>query len=42
MSEPEYYNRDVVKYGKFNGSAQTLGYVREVMKKYNEYRNLAS
>lgn len=42
MSKPEYYNRDVIKYGKFNGSAQTLGYVREVMKMYNKYCTLAS
>lgn len=42
MSEPEYYTRDVVKYGKFNGSAQTLGYVREVMQTYNDYCSLAS
>lgn len=42
MSDPTYYNRDVVRYGKFNGSAQTLGYVREVMKVYHEYCTIAS
>jgi membrane-bound lytic murein transglycosylase F len=42
MSDPEYYQRDVVRYGKFTGSAQTLGYVREVMKTYNEYCRMTS
>lgn len=42
MSDPAYYKRDVVKYGKFNGSAQTLGYVREVMETYSEYCSIAS
>lgn len=42
MSDPAYYNREVVRYGKFNGSAQTLGYVREVMKVYDKYCSLAS
>jgi membrane-bound lytic murein transglycosylase F len=42
MADPAYYTRETVHHGKFNGSRQTLGYVREVMKKYNEYCNLAS
>lgn len=42
MSDPAYYNRDAVHYGKFNGSKQTLGYVREVMKVYHEYCTIAS
>ena len=41
MSDPEYYNREAVRYGKFNGSAQTLGYVREVMKVYDKYCRIA-
>lgn len=42
MADPAYYTLDVVRHGKFNGSRQTLGYVREVMKMYNEYCTLAS
>jgi membrane-bound lytic murein transglycosylase F len=42
MSTPEYYNREEVRHGKFNGSRQTLGYVREVMKVYHEYCTIAS
>lgn len=41
MSDPAYYELDVVRYGKFNGSKQTLGYVREVMSKYNDYCSIA-
>lgn len=42
MAEPEYYNKEEVRHGKFNGSGQTLGYVREVMKMYHEYCTIAS
>ena len=42
MAEPEYYNKEEVRHGKFNGSAQTLGYVREVMNVYHEYCTIAS
>ena len=42
MAEPEYYNKEEVRHGKFNGSAQTLGYVREVMSVYHEYCTIAS
>jgi membrane-bound lytic murein transglycosylase F len=36
-SNPDYYELDIVKSGKFTGSKQTNGYVREVMRKYNQY-----
>lgn len=42
MSQPEYYNREEVRHGKFKGSGQTLGYVREVMRVYHEYCTIAS
>ena len=42
MAEPEYYNKEEVRHGRFNGSAQTLGYVREVMNVYHEYCTIAS
>ena len=41
-SDPAYYELDVVQSGKFTGSRQTLGYVREVMAKYNQYCSIAS
>ncbi|MBQ8366667.1 MAG: transglycosylase SLT domain-containing protein [Alistipes sp.] len=41
-SEPQYYELDVVKNGKFTGSGQTLHYVSEVMRKYQQYCTLAS
>ena len=40
-ADPAYYELDVVQCGKFNGSGQTLGYVKEVMGKYAQYCNLA-
>lgn len=42
MADPAYYTRETVHHGKFNGSRQTLGYVREVMKMYNKYCTMAS
>ena len=36
-SNPDYYELDIVKSGKFTGSKQTNGYVREVMRTYNQY-----
>ena len=36
-STPDYYELDIVKSGKFTGSKQTCGYVREVMRKYHQY-----
>lgn len=41
-ADPAYYEHDAVQCGKFTGSGQTLGYVKEVMRKYNQYCNLAS
>lgn len=41
-ADPAYYEHDAVQCGKFTGSGQTLGYVKEVMHKYNQYCNLAS
>ena len=37
---PDYYQKDVVKCGKFTGSGQTLSYVKQVMRKYNQYKSL--
>lgn len=42
MSDPQYYEKDVVKNGKFTGSGQTLNYVDEVMRKYKQYCNKAT
>lgn len=41
-AEPAYYELEAVHSGKFTGSRQTLGYVREVMSKYNHYCTIAS
>ena len=41
-SDPEYYELDIVKSGRFTGSRQTEGYVNEVMRKYRQYCALAS
>ncbi len=40
-SEPEYYEDPVVRCGDFNGSDQTLGYVKKVMRYYNSYCEIA-
>ena len=40
-SEPEYYQHEVVSYGKFTGSRQTIAYVRNVMKRYRRYCTIA-
>ena len=42
MSEPAYYELDVVKSGKFTGSGQTINYVEEVMCKYNYYCSITA
>ena len=42
MSQPEYYEQEVVQSGRFTDSGQTLSYVREVMRKYEQYCKLAS
>ena len=41
-ADPAYYELDIVQSGRFTGSRQTEGYVREVMRKYNQYCALAS
>ena len=40
-SEPEYYENEVVSYGKFTGSRQTIAYVRNVMRRYRRYCSIA-
>ena len=42
MSEPAYYELEVVKSGKFTGSGQTINYVDEVMRKYNYYCSITA
>ncbi|MBR5197999.1 MAG: transglycosylase SLT domain-containing protein [Alistipes sp.] len=42
MSDPAYYEQDVVQSGKFTGSGQTLSYVNEVMSKYAQYCKIAT
>lgn len=39
-NEPEYYEHNVVKYGKFSGGRHTVAYVRDVMKRYEHYRKI--
>ena len=39
-STPDYYQKDIVKCGKFTGSGQTLSYVKQVMRKYSQYKTL--
>lgn len=39
---PEYYENEVVRSGRFSGSGQTLAYVDNVIKRYNEYCLVAS
>ena len=41
-SDPAYYELDVVQCGKFTGSKQTLAYVSQVMRKYNQYCKIAT
>ncbi len=40
-ADPAYYRNEVVKYGKFTGSRQTLAYVRDVMGRYSKYCRIA-
>lgn len=40
-SDPAYYEHEVVSYGKFTGSRQTIAYVRNVMKRYRRYCAIA-
>ena len=39
-ADPAIYESELVRYGKFTGSRQTEAYVREVMHRYDIYRNL--
>ena len=39
-SEPEYYEHEAVRCGRFTGSRQTLAYVRDVMGRYDKYRRM--
>lgn len=41
-SDPEYYESEAVRNGRFTGSRQTIDYVSEVMRKYDQYCALAS
>lgn len=41
-ADPAYYENEVVKYGKFSGSRQTLAYVDDVMGRYTKYCRIAS
>lgn len=41
-AEPEYYQNEVVKCGRFGGSKQTLAFVSDVMGRYDKYCRLAS
>lgn len=39
-ADPTVYESELVRYGKFTGSRQTEAYVKEVMHRYDIYRNL--
>lgn len=38
LCEEEYFSHEVVKYGAFYGSAETIAYVRKVMRVYKRYK----
>ena len=38
-AEPAYYEHEVVKYGRFSGSRQTIAYVENVRARYARYCN---
>lgn len=38
-ADPAYYEHEVVKYGRFSGSRQTIAYVKNVRDRYNRYCN---
>ena len=40
-AEPEYYENEVVKCGRFTGSRQTLAYVYDVLGRYDKYCRIA-
>ncbi|MBR6656124.1 MAG: transglycosylase SLT domain-containing protein [Alistipes sp.] len=39
LSQSEFARHKVVKYGRFRGSKETIGFVNKVMTKYNQYKN---
>lgn len=39
LAEPEFAEHEVVRSGAFHGSAETIAYVRKVMRVYRRYRN---
>ena len=40
-AQPEYYENEVVKCGRFTGSRQTLAYVDDVIGRYDKYCRMA-
>lgn len=40
-ADPEYYESEVVKCGRFTGSRQTLAYVNDVIGRYDKYCRIA-
>lgn len=40
-ADPEYYEADVVRCGKFTGSEQTRAFVDDVLKRYDKYCTMA-
>lgn len=40
-AQPEYYNNEAVRCGRFTGGRQTLAYVRDVMTRYARYCRIA-
>lgn len=38
LAEPEYANHEAVKSGAFYGSAETIGYVKKVVRVYRDYK----
>ena len=40
-AQPEYYESEVVKCGRFTGSRQTLAYVDDVIERYDKYCRIA-
>lgn len=41
-ADPEVYESELVRYGKFTGSRQTKSYVQEVMQRYDTYRRMVA
>ena len=41
-AQPEYYENEVVRCGRFTGSGQTLAYVEDVLGRYDAYCQIAS